>query len=52
MVGTLEEPTSKGVREGVQAISKVPAVVGREYEDGEELHPFWELLELAGYELL
>lgn len=51
-VRALEEPTGKAVEEGVVPISEVLAVAGKEGEDENELHPFWQLLELAGYELL
>lgn len=51
-VRALEEPIGKAVEKGVVPISEVPAVAGKEGEDENELHPLWQLLELAGYELL
>ena len=46
------EPVGPMDKEGAQSSSKVPAVVNQEGEDEEDLHPFWQLLELAGYEML
>ena len=48
---TLGEPSGKAVEKVIQASSEVPAVLGKVYEDGEDLHPLWQLLELAGYDM-
>lgn len=47
----LDGPTGRAVDGGVVLIQGVPAVVGEENENDLELHPLWQLLELAGYEL-
>ena len=46
------EPVGQVDEKGVQSSSEVPAVVNQESGDEEDLHPFWQLLELAGYEML
>lgn len=51
VVKSLEGPTGRAVEKGVLPIHEVPTVAGEEDGGEEELHPFWQLLELAGYEL-
>ena len=47
-----EELTGDEAGRGVAASGEAPASVIKGHEDEAELHPFWQLLELAGYELL
>lgn len=47
----LDGPIGRVVDEGVVPNPRVPHVAAEEGENDEELHPFWRLLELTGYEL-
>lgn len=48
----LAEPTVQVPGEGVGDDIQLPSVLTKEGEDDKELHPFWKLLELVGYELM
>ena len=47
-----EGPTGDEFGKGVVASGEAPAGTITEHENEAGLHPFWQLLELAGYELL
>lgn len=44
-----EEPTDQATAEGVPTTHKWPTVTSDEEGHEGELHPFWRLLEVAGY---